>query len=930
MKAPRTWTSGRAAQRWAICCALLAGVAAAPTVRAQQPERDLPAQSEHKAPIAAPDLSDSVLKLLEAEYLKDSERKDLRVFHGVWKETDLDTVQRRATAALIRGAYDDPALADPATPVEDRAEAAMIRGEPQAAIDLLKDARTLRAMRVRAQSLEMLGRTEDAAKALDPLVETLKANPVSAPDLVEGIRGLIIRSRVRPQEEQAGGDFQRMESLFAIARDQLDRLYWPADVAEAELLLDKDNNKDGGAAAMQALQLCPSSAHAWLLVGRLSVDTFNFDGTEEVAARLQKLDAPSSPWAALLLARARLRQNDPDGADEALKPALARFPHMRPLLAVQAAVAALRYDYDKAEQLAAAYDTLSPGSADALLEIGRTLSEARQYDKAADFLSRAAKRAPYRAEPVAELGLLGLQSGHDQEALETLQRAVALDPFNSRVKNSLKLVEDLATFKRVESEHFIVRYKDGPDSPLATDMLAPLERMYRRVTGKGPGGIDHEPTGKTIIDLMPDARAFAVRIAGVTRIHTMAASTGPTIAMESPREGPGHSIGTYDWLRVVRHEFTHTVTLSRTKNRIPHWFTEAAAVYLEGAPRDYPTCQLLESALDNNALFEFSEINLAFVRPRKRTDRPLAYAQGHWMYEYMIDTWDERAPLDLMDHYAAGEREDAAMRAVLGVGQEQFLEQFKVWARQQLATWGLGHRDGEPTMAQILVEEAAAKDDLKKGLSESLDAAIDSAAWSVAGGGGGSPEWSPHLPKPDAEMVGRWLEKYPDHPDLLEAKLHYTIAAADNTPKPEMVPLLEQYAAARPVDPLPHQFLARLYLGVKDGETIEGKGQEGAIPHLEWLDAREQHSPSYAAELARRYAAVQDWDKAAAKAERATTIAPFDADYRELAATIAIQHHDLKTAERHIEALTVIEPKVEKHKQRLEAVRKMIAAGQGS
>ena len=66
-------------------------------------------------------------------------------------------------------------------------------------------------------------------------------------------------------------------------------------------------------------------------------------------------------------------------------------------------------------------------------------------------------------------------------------------------------------------------------------------------------------------------------------------------------------------------------------------------------------------------------------------------------------------------------------------------------------------------------------------------------------------------------------------------------------------------------------------------------------------------------------------DKAIASAERATQIDPFNAPTRELAATIALQAHDLAGAERHIAALTQIEPTREIHKQRLEAVRKMRA-----
>jgi hypothetical protein len=178
-------------------------------------------------------------------------------------------------------------------------------------------------------------------------------------------------------------------------------------------------------------------------------------------------------------------------------------------------------------------------------------------------------------------------------------------------------------------------------------------------------------------------------------------------------------------------------------------------------------------------------------------------------------------------------------------------------------------------------------------------------------------------------MTAKWLERYPNHPDLLEAMVGYEVALADDKPGPDLVPLLDRYAKARPADPLPHQTLARIYLNLKPGETVAGEGISGAIPHLEYLDARDQSSATYAAELARQYAAIQDWPRAAAKAERATTVAPFDADYRELAATVALQHADYATALRQIAALTIIEPGREIHKKRLDAVKAMMTKTPG-
>ena len=116
------------------------------------------------------------------------------------------------------------------------------------------------------------------------------------------------------------------------------------------------------------------------------------------------------------------------------------------------------------------------------------------------------------------------------------------------------------------------------------------------------------------------------------------------------------------------------------------------------------------------------------------------------------------------------------------------------------------------------------------------------------------------------------------------------------------------------MDPSPHRYLARLYLDIDQGES--------AIPHLEFLDGREQKTAAYAIELARQYAAIKDWDNAWDKISRAVEIAPFDPGHRELAATVALRRGDYVAAERHILALTELEPQHELHKKRLEAVRK--------
>jgi tetratricopeptide (TPR) repeat protein len=849
---------------------------------------------------AQPDVPAAVSRLLEGRSLSEDDRKDIRIRHGVWGDADLDTPARKARAALLIGDWNNPALKDEQADGLDRAEAAILRGEPAKAIEILDTARDaagaqpMRAARLRGQALVWLGKLAEADTVWQTAIAFAEqlgdtAQGGNADELVERVRCMMGRSRL-PVEitnaNVAASDYKLMLSLLGKARTEIDRLCWRASLAEAQLLVDKDNPSEGETAAREAIRLNPRSAEAFFALGSLAVDTFAFDQAEKLAEAMREVFA-DSPHAAIIVARARVRQSDPLGATEVLGPVLALYPNAPDILAAEAAVAAASFDYAKTDALLAAFDARFPGSAEAYALVGRTLSDARQYADSSKYLSEAAKRAPAWAEPWIELGLMELQFGRNNESLAALEKATALDPFNIRAENSLKLVRELITYGTVESAHFIIRHKPGIDEILAKEMVEPLEANHRRVTGKEKGGIDHQVGQKTVIELYPDHEWFAVRIAGMPRIHTIAAATGPVVAMEAPRSGPNHLVGPYDWERVVRHEYVHTVTLSRTKNRIPHWFTEAAAVYLEDAPRDWNAIQVIAKAYVTETLFDFEEINLAFIRPKKASDRSQAYAQGHWMYEFMIEKFGPRAPLELMDAYASGTKEAAAFQQVLKVSREEFFDQFKPWARQQLLAWGMLPPDAMPKAEEILAEVANGK--------ALEDATLED--WQQA------------------------LTKYPEHPDLLMGVIRSTLAKSRGTPTADLVPTLEAYAKARPVDPLPHKLLTTWFLS--GGGKDDPSATERVIAHLEFLDAREQYTPAYASELANRYGVLGQWDKAWAKALRAVRIAPYDARTRETAATVAVLRKDYEAAQWQLDALKALEPDRDIHSQRLDALRKM-------
>ncbi len=885
-----------------LCLALTAGAAA------QGPPQLVP---------EAATLLPSIERDLDAAYLPPEERKDRRVFHGVWDERDLDSPRRRAMAALELWRLDEAALSDPAVPSSLRARALLRRGRASEALDLLAGETGPTPASLRAQALELLGRRDEALAAAAEAAAAIDDPQATAAVLVAAVEALAVRSRL---EDQPAAHWHRMMDALGEARNR-DRASWPAVLAEARLLEEKDNPVEAATALLQTLSMNPRSTEAWFLLGRFALARFDFDGARRASTAIRRL-SPRHPWADLLDAQSELVQNDPDAAAARLDELLAREPDLREALALRAAADAVRYDETATATRLADLERRSPGEALGPYTVGRFLAMNRQYGESAKHLEEAIRRRPSWAAPRIELGLLEMQSGRDDRALAALREAARLDPFNKRSAFSLSLLEQMAGWKRFQGEHFEVRCAPGTDEVVAAMMPEALDRMHREVAGR----FGHEPAQRTVIELMPDHRTFAVRITGMPWIHTMAACTGPVIALEVPREGaPEKHLGLFDWLEVLRHEYTHTVTLSQTRNRVPHWLTEAAAVSMETKPRAFDTCQMLAASLRAGELFDLDSINWAFVRPKRPTDRSLAYAQGHWMVEFMNERFGMDALPKLLARFHDGEPERTAFTTALGVRRADFYAAFLDWARGEVERWGLAPtpsldeltdrlRAGDPER-QAALERARAErlERVVRGLADEVGAPRRGGRGPLRGADWPEVRRQP-VPIPD-ETLDAWLNEFPDHPDLLELKIRRRMVDREEVDATSET-LLQAYQAARPVDPAPHRMLARA--------ALASPNPAAAIPHLEVLDRLEERTNAFAIELARLRRAAGDSSAALEHITKAVRIDPYDASLRELAAAIAVEAGRLRDAREHVLALTLLEPDRPQHRRRLERVEAML------
>lgn len=598
--------------------------------------------------------------------------------------------------------------------------------------------------------------------------------------------------------------------LFVKSYDVIDRRYWPAHVATAEYFLSHDDETSAKKELRIALHANPNDADAWKLVGQIALEEFDFDATDNAVDALRRVN-PGSIDADLLQCRNLLRQRRPKEAGALARRTIERRPNHLEAMGLLAASEALQLHDEAMKKLLGDVDAVNPHIPTAYFEVAQQLGAMRQYPRAAAMFKTAVDRAPWWTDARNGLGLLYTQSGDEDLARATLDAAHELDPFNVGTTNYLRLLDGLAAFERKESDHFIVMYDARLDPMIGEYFPDFLESIYKQVTRE----FNTEPPVKTYIEVFPTHDAFSVRTTGSPWIGTVGASTGRVIAMVAPRKGE-NTQGAFNWSQVLRHEFTHTVTLAATDNRIAHWMTEGLAVVEERSPLQWAWVPMLYRAVTKNELFDMDALTWAFVRPRKASDRPMAYAQSYWVCTYIEQTYGHDAVLKMLAEFKAGGLQEDVFPKILGRSQTQFFTEFRKWAALQVASWGY-----------------------------------------------------------DRESQ----EKY----DELREKAEKLVKSKQYA---DALPLWEQIIKLRPVDQLPHQRLAGLYLVKSINEPAK------AIEHLKVLHLVDLHDNRYAKRIARLYRDMNKREDAHHWAMQSVYIDPYDLDAHELLAEVCEKAED--------------------------------------
>ncbi len=487
--------------------------------------------------------------------------------------------------------------------------------------------------------------------------------------------------------------------------------YWPSHYETGVLFLEKYNQAEAQKSLDAALKINPSAAEVHAARAELHLQNYNLDQAETSIERaLQcnpRLLSAHQLKADLLMANFQVSE-----AAEALEAALEYNPVAEETLGRLAATYLVLDGYQadlSGTRAGRIIDEVIERNAHAgrfFLVLARQLEARRKFDAAERFFQEALDRLPQLIGPRSGLGLMYMRIGREDQARELFNEAFEIDPFNVRVSNMLKVLEVLDEYSTLETKHFVIRYDAEKDSILARYMGRYLEEIYPELCEQ----LGYEPAEKSLFEIFNTARNtnghgwFSARMVGLPYVGTVGACAGTMVALTSPNDAQQ----TFNWAQVVKHEFVHVINLQQTQFNIPHWYTEALAVWNEGYPRSEAWNEMLAERVPRGDVFTLKNLNLGFIRPKTGLDWQMAYCQAELYADYMLETYGETAFAQLLTAFTTCISNEDAIRQAFDVSLEEFEQGYTQYVNEIVN--GLSASSPTKQLSQKELRELLAKE----------------------------------------------------------------------------------------------------------------------------------------------------------------------------------------------------------------------------
>ncbi|WDI42871.1 tetratricopeptide repeat protein [Bremerella sp. P1] len=516
----------------------------------------------------------------------------------------------------------------------------------------LDDSHTL-ARWIRAELARVQGELETAQKGYEWFVDYYNENDKF--DSAEDLYYIGLAASQYARWTRNSGQFQFLVNDLYPDVLQRDPNFWQAELAIAQLFAEKYNMAEAAKHLNKALAINANSADIYAQKGAIELSNYNVDAALRTAELALSIN-PQHIEAKQVQGKAKLTDFRPEQAIEILNEVVQLNPNHQTskgylASAMLAADGSGLIHEDSGEatrlgELLGQVEEMHPNQGEFYAALGSGCDIVRKYPDAVKYLQLAREKMPQLIGVHGDLGMVLMRMGEEETAKEVLDEAFQADPFNVRVKNTLEVLDVLATYETIETDHFIIRFDPSKDRLLAVYMSRFLEEnVYPKVCE----GLGYTPKDKSLIEIFNQAKNtsghgwFSARMVGLPYIGTVGACAGKMIAMASPDAVPNP----YNWAHVIRHEFVHVVNLQQTDFNIPHWFTEALAVSYESEQRPPEWKTLLARRLAEDRIFNLDTINYGFIRPSDQDDWTMAYCQAYYYSQFIRQKFGDDA-LDKM------------------------------------------------------------------------------------------------------------------------------------------------------------------------------------------------------------------------------------------------------------------------------------------
>ena len=750
------------------------------------------------------------------------------------------------------------------------------------------------------QLLEVLGRKDKAVEMYQSMDKIMAKD-----DWKRDARSLVALGRILDRftiltgkKASAQGD-NIYQNYLQAAYLKADPNYWQAYVAAGMFALNKQRPNMAMGEFAGAQKINKRIPDVFVGRGAVAVGMMNFEAAMN-EANLALAINPNLPDAFILKAMALMSWRKHIEAVPYLEQALKANPNYVDALSTMAAVYFCTRQPEKAAPYVERALKVNPRCSDLYNTVGQWLSSIRQYDEAEKQFLKAIELAPEMSEAHTNLGLLYMQTGDEVKARTALDKAHELDDYRADVVNYLQILDKIAKFSVRETEHFIVKVDPENDAVLLNQVSDYMESIYPEVTSDCGYKLPH----KVIIEIFPTQAQFSTRLTGRGWIPTVGACTGKVIVLAAPSPMTERTpLGTHNWAVVLRHEFTHAVTLGQTENRIPHWFTEACAVWQQPDKQAYNHIQALVAATRGGFLYPIKDLDWGFIRPRRLPDprvdpRHLAYCQAEWVNEYLIATKGYDVIPKMLTGFHDGLTQTQVFDQIVGIPEKDFDKAFKEWARKTVKEWGYNPAPlpdlaaatkaaaDRPTDANAQADLAVAL--LNAGrLPQALEAADKALALDANSARAVGVRAFALLSEKKYDLAvdaANRLEEL-DHNSFISPRVLadcYSNMKGDATSlQAKTIAALELLQQRQPLEEFSYQKLAEIYTAL--GQPVR------ALPNFVHLHRHTMNTPRFARAAAEIYRSQRQYDQALAFFQEVLHINPYDATTYEAIASLDLR-----------------------------------------